>query len=45
MDSSWNDASRHSERRRKLNVAELKRFAAIVIDRDVDEVVRFEKLA
>lgn len=45
MDWSWNDASRHSERRRTFNVAELKRFAAAAVNRNVDEVARFEKLA
>jgi hypothetical protein len=45
MDLSWKDASRHSERRRKFNVAELKRSAAAAVYQNVDEVARVEKLA
>jgi predicted Ser/Thr protein kinase len=39
------DASRRSKRRRGFNVAELKRLAATAINRNADEVARFEKLA
>lgn len=45
MDWSWNDAVKHSERRRVFNVSELKRFAAAAVNRDVEDVARFEKFA
>jgi hypothetical protein len=45
MDWSWNDASKHSERKRVFNVLELKRFAAAAVNQKVEDVARFEKLA
>lgn len=45
MDDSWNDSAKHAERRRVFNVAELKRFAAASIDRRLEDIARFEKLA
>ncbi|KAF1846500.1 phosphotransferase family protein [Cucurbitaria berberidis CBS 394.84] len=41
----WNDAQKRSERRRVFNVSELKRIAAAAVNRNVQDVVRFEKLA
>lgn len=45
MDWSWNDAQKHSERKRIFNISELKRFAAAAVNRNVEDVARFEKLA
>jgi hypothetical protein len=42
---SWNDSFKHNERRRSFNVSELKRLAAAAVDRKVEDVARFEKLA
>jgi hypothetical protein len=39
-----NNALRHSERRRVFNVSELKRLAALAVNRNVEDVARFEKL-
>ncbi|ORY14015.1 kinase-like domain-containing protein [Clohesyomyces aquaticus] len=41
----WNDALKHSERRRIFNVLELKRLAAAAVSRNEEDVARFEKLA
>ncbi|KAF2761663.1 hypothetical protein EJ05DRAFT_496565 [Pseudovirgaria hyperparasitica] len=41
----WNDASKHSERRRVFDVLELKRFAAAAVNQDLEDVASFEKLA
>ncbi|KAF3394555.1 Endochitinase B1 [Penicillium rolfsii] len=40
-----NDALRHRERRRPFNVPELKRLAALAVQRKEDDIVGFEKLA
>jgi hypothetical protein len=45
MDGSWNDALKHSERRRVFDVSELKRFAAAAVNQNVEDVTSFEKLA
>jgi serine/threonine protein kinase len=45
VDWRWNDSSQHSARRRVFNVPEFKRLAAAAVDRKVEDVVRFEKLA
>jgi hypothetical protein len=42
---SWNDALKHTERRRTFSISELKRLAAAAVDREVGDVARFEKLA
>ncbi|KAH6857251.1 kinase-like domain-containing protein [Alternaria rosae] len=41
----WNDALKHSERRRVFDVSELKRLAAAAINQNVEDVTSFEKLA
>ncbi|KAF3037178.1 hypothetical protein E8E11_006321 [Didymella keratinophila] len=41
---SWNDAFKHSERRRLFNISELKHLAASAVDRSPGDVARFEKL-
>ncbi|KAF2258835.1 kinase-like protein [Lojkania enalia] len=41
----WNDALKHSERRRVFNVSEFKRFAAAAVNQNVEDVASFEKLA
>jgi hypothetical protein len=40
---SWNDASKHSERRQLFNVSELKHLAASAVNRSPGDVARFEK--
>ncbi|XPT00062.1 hypothetical protein M3J09_009224 [Ascochyta lentis] len=40
----WNDALKHSERKRIFNVSELKHLAAAAVNRSVEDVARFEKL-
>jgi hypothetical protein len=45
VDWRWNDSSQHSARRCVFNVPEFKRLAAAAVDRKVEDVVRFEKLA
>lgn len=42
---SWNDASKHAERERQINVNEFKRLAAAAVNQKVADVARFEKLA
>lgn len=42
---SWNDALKHAERKRAFNSRELKRLAAAAVDRRVEDIARFEKLA
>ncbi|KAL5394805.1 hypothetical protein PMIN06_008576 [Paraphaeosphaeria minitans] len=41
----WNDAFKHSERRRIFNVSELKRFAAAAVNQNVEDIASFRKLA
>lgn len=45
MDWSWNDDLRRLERRRSFNVSEFKRCAAAAVNRNIDDVARFEKFA
>ncbi|UPX15252.1 uncharacterized protein EKO05_0005707 [Ascochyta rabiei] len=40
----WNDAFKHSERRRLFNVSELKHLAALAVNKSPGDVARFEKL-
>ena len=42
---SFNDDLRHAERRRVFNVDELKRLAAESVNRNLTDIIRFEKLA
>ncbi|KAH7130487.1 kinase-like domain-containing protein [Dendryphion nanum] len=41
----WNNSLKHSERSQHFNVSELKRLAAAAVNRNVEDVARFEKLA
>ncbi|KAH4004327.1 hypothetical protein HBI25_044230 [Parastagonospora nodorum] len=45
VELSWNDSLKHAERRRVFNVTELKRFAAAAVDRKVEDIASFVKLA
>lgn len=45
IEPSYNDALRHSERRRVFNVPEFKRLAALSVNQKAEDVVSFEKLA